>query len=143
MASDMHGPWEYERAAARGAYRRTSVWWIEVPLVLGVVALIVGAVLLARGGVGSSSAWADAALSALLLPALLLGVLALVVLVALVYLMARLLRWLPGRSAPAASWLVRLSGGVHRGSDVLAGVMIRPLAAGAALEAALRGRRRR
>ena len=142
MSSEMHGPWEYERTNTRGAYRRAALWWIDVPLGLGILALIAGVILLARGGVGTASAWADAALAAVLVPALLFGVLALVVFGTLVYLLARLLRWLPGRTAPAAAWLVRLSQGVRRGSDGLAEVVIRPLAAGAAVEAGLRGRRR-
>ena len=143
MRAELHGPWEHERATARGRYRRAILWWIDIPLAFGLVGLAVAVSLLVRGGIGTASAWADVALSALILPAFLLGLAGLAVLASLVYLAARVLRWLPGRSAPIAARLWRVSRVARRGSRKLAAVLIAPSAAGAGLEAALRGLRGR
>ena len=139
MRTELHGPWEHERAT----YRRAILWWIEVPMALGVLGLAAAASLLVRGGTGTASAWADVALSALILPALLLGLVGLAALTSLVYLAARLLRWLPGRSAPIAARLWRVSAVIRRGSRRLAALLTLPSAVGAGLEAALRGLRGR
>jgi hypothetical protein len=142
MSSEIHGPWELDRALPPAASRRSVAWWVEIPLGVGLAILIVAAVLLIRNGIGSASAWADVVLTWLLLPVMLVGLLGLLALGGLVYTMARLLGWLPGRAAPAAAWLARFSGAARRASNRLAALLIRPLAAGAALEAGLRGRRR-
>lgn len=139
MRAELHGPWEHERAA----YRRAILWWIEVPLALGVLGLAVAATLLVRDGIGTASAWADVALSALILPALVLGLVGLAALASLVYLAARLLRWLPGQSAPIAARLWRVSEVARRGSRWVAALLIAPSAVGAGWEAALRGLRGR
>ena len=143
MRAELHGPWEHERATARGRYRRAILWWIDVPLAFALVGLAVAASLLVRGGIGTASAWADVALSVLILPVFLLGLAGLAALASLVYLAARLLRWLPGRSAPIAARLWRVSRVARRGSRKLAAVLMAPSAAGAGLEAALRGLRSR
>jgi hypothetical protein len=143
MRAELHGPWEHERALAGGRYRRAIAWWVEVPLVVGLVVLAVAASLVVRGGIGTASAWADVALSALILPVFALGVAGLAALVGLVYLLARLLRWLPGRSAPIAARLWRVSEGARRGSRRVAALVIAPSAVGAGLQAALRGLRGR
>jgi hypothetical protein len=143
MSAELHGPWEHEWALPRGRNRRAIAWWVEVPLAVGLVGLSVAATLVVRNGVGTASAWADIALSALILPAFLLGVAGLAALVGLVYLVARLLRWLPGRSAPISARLWRVSEGARRGSRRVGALVIRPAAVGAGLQAALRALRGR
>jgi hypothetical protein len=143
MHAQLHGPWEAGRALPRGRKRRAIAWWVEVPLAVGLVGLAVAATLVVRNGIGTASAWADVALSALILPAFLFGVAGLAGLGGLVYLLARLLRWLPGRSAPISARLWRVSEGARRGSRRVAALVIRPAAVGAGLQAALRGLRGR
>lgn len=138
MAPELHGPWETERTLARAEGRRSMRWWIDVPLLAGCVGLVLGAFLLIRGQVGTASAWADVALTVLLVPALLLLLVALAAVTGLVYGVARVLGWLPGRSAPIAAWLGHLTVSARRASDGIARLVVVPTAGGVALRSAWR-----
>ena len=138
MRSSRTDPWEWERAQARAAYRRRALWWVDLPFVVGLLLLGAVAYSTVRAGMGTPSAWADTFLIMLLMPAIVMGLLAIVVAVGLVYLLSRLLGWLPGRTHPARSWLVRAAKGVGRASDAVSRLVIQPAAAAAAFRAGWR-----
>jgi hypothetical protein len=138
LKSSRPDPWERDLAAARAAYRRHVWWWIDLPLLAGVVLIAALVVSMVRAGWGTASAWADTALFILLLPAVVAVLLGLVVVSGLVYLMGRLLGWLPGKADPVRRGLVTLADGSGRASDLAARTVIAPSAAATAALAAWR-----
>jgi hypothetical protein len=131
-------PWERDTAAARAAYRRHVWWWIDLPLLAGVVIVAALVASMVRAGWGTAGAWADTVLFILLMPAVVAVLLGLVVISGLVYLMGRLLGWLPGKADPVRRRLVILADGSGRVSDLAARIVIAPSAAATAILAAWR-----
>ena len=138
MSSIRTDPWEWERAQARAAYRRRALWWVDLPFFVGLLLLGFLAYSVVRTGWGTSSAWADTVLTVLLIPAAVMALLGFVVAAGLVYLMSRLLGWLPGRTQPVRAWLVRAAHEVARASDAVSRLVIQPTAAANALRAGWR-----
>jgi hypothetical protein len=133
MDPGRYDPWELERAAARSSFRRRARWWVDVPFVVGALGLAALFAWIVSARFGSLSAWADTALVLLLIPALVAALVGFVILGALVYLLARLLGWLPGRGEPIRARLGMISEGARRGSDAVARTLIVPTATGSAL----------
>src|SRR3972149_6401905 len=134
MRSSPVEPWERDRARAYAAYRRRGRWGVDGPPLLGGTGLAGAGLVLARGSVGTTSAWADTALILMMFPTLVLAFFVLVVLAGLAYLIYRLLGWLPGKADPVKEVLARVADGTHRASQGVTRVVIAPAAAGAAAQ---------
>ena len=85
-------------------HKRQSFWQILLPILLSFLAVLAGLaflIVIANGGdpVGQLSTWADTSLIWLLLPLMALGLAGGLLLVAMIYLLARLLKILPTYTA--------------------------------------------
>lgn len=123
----------------RSGFRRQV--WLEIylPLVFGGAALAGAAYGLWRMGLGTASAWADAATSLLLLPILALSLIPLALLVAASAGLVILIRRLPPVSQKLQSLAFRMQVAVRRGADTAAA----PLVMGESIGAAVGGWRSR
>jgi hypothetical protein len=118
---------------------RRQVWLqIYLPLLAGAAILGVLAFLLARGGVGQASMWADAAAVMLLVPVLVLILMGVALTVVLIVLLGRLIGWLPLPARQGQQLLARIASGARQGSELA----VRPVMAiqgwRAALQAGVR-----
>jgi hypothetical protein len=119
----------------RMRYRRQVRLQILLPLVLILLLVVVGAVLLWPGSPLAASAYADAALVFLMLPAMLFGLLVLAAFVGGVYLLMLLSRRIPGPAYRVQLALDRVRRQVRRGADIAVRPLMRLSAVGAALRA--------
>ena len=84
------------RRTTRRAARRRSLWLsVLLPFIAGTLVIAAIVAVAWRSGAGTASSWADTSLTFLLLPLLLLCLLPFALLVALSYILARLMGWLP------------------------------------------------
>jgi hypothetical protein len=103
------------RKDERAKKRRRSFWLgIALPFVLGTAALGAGVYLVSRSGVGDASAWADASLSFLLIPMLLLCLIPLALIGALIYGAQKLIGWLPEPMGSLDTGMRRVNRSVRR-----------------------------
>ena len=80
---------------SRPAEKRGDWVWIYLPFLIAVLALAGIGFLIVRAGFGSMSAWADAALSLMLLPVIILGLIPLTLIGLLIYGLIKLIVLLP------------------------------------------------
>ncbi len=123
--------------ATQQSFRRQVRWQVYLPLALGLLALIVLVALLARGGVGDPSLWADLTLVLMALPACLLGVILLAALAAAGVGVARLTVLLPPYSFRAQRAMSQLRGGMLRAADVSVIPIVATRSAGASARAGM------
>lgn len=118
----------------RAAFRRQV--WLEIylPLFVGLIVVVGGAVLLWQRGVGGGRAWADASTVLLLIPLIAAGLIPLVLLVGAAAGAYWLIREIPGPSRRAQGFFYRAELAVRRGSDWVA----RPWVVGSSLSSAVR-----
>jgi len=119
---------------------RRQVWLqIYLPLALGIftLAILVGGLLLNQ--TGTESVGADASLTMILIPVLVLGLIFLVLLIALSYLVARLVGYLPTPMSRIHRRLMLLDRTTQRLARSISRLFMYPGALLAAIAAALRG----
>lgn len=99
--------------------RRTSFWLsVVLPFIASVLVVGVLVYLIARSGMGSAGAWADTALTFLMLPMLLLCLIPLALVGVLTYGTFWLIGWLPGPLGTVETGVRRVNRGLSRGIDV-------------------------
>jgi hypothetical protein len=128
-----HAPMRNPRTERK--YNRQRGLQIFLPLGLVLLIILAGGVLLWPASPLAASAYADTALSFLILPLILFGVIALVVLVGGIYVLVQILRRLPEPAYQVQLAFDRVRRGVRRGADAAAEPFIRISAIGAAIRA--------
>lgn len=116
-------------------YNRQRGLQIFLPLGLLLLVILVGGVLLWPASPLAASAYADTALSFLILPLLLFGLIALVVVIGGIYGLVQILRRLPEPAYRVQLAFDRVRRGVRRGADAAVAPFVRLSAIGAALRA--------
>jgi hypothetical protein len=124
------------------AYKRQRRLQIFLPLGLLLVTILVGGVLLWPATPLAASAYADTALSFLILPLILFGLIGLAVVVGAIYVLVLVMRRLPEPAYRVHLAFSRVQRGVRRGADVAVVPFIRASALGAAIRAIRLGRDR-
>ncbi len=119
------------------AHRKESLWQIWLPLALGVLTVLgfaIWSVIAASNG-GNISQAADASLIIVLTPVMLMSILLLALMVAMVYLLARVLKFLPPKMLLVQYFFMRVETGTRRASNKLAEPSLRVGSFSAALRA--------
>jgi len=80
---------------SRPAEKRGDWVWIYLPFLIAVLVLVGVSFLIVRAGFGSMSAWADASLSLMLLPMIILGLVPLILFGLMIYGVIKLIALLP------------------------------------------------
>ena len=100
------------------AHSRQKLWQITFPLLLGVILALVFAVLAGLAQSESASRWADISLIFLLIPVMVVLILFLAILAALVYLMIRVLRFVPPVALKVQNIFAQVEQRIRTGSDL-------------------------
>jgi hypothetical protein len=131
---------EYPKTASYQRHRRQSFWQIIAPvgfgtlLVLVILALVILRAVVTDAGVQVSQ-WADTSLIWLILPALLFALVLTLVLVGMIYLLARLLKIVPGFTYKVQYYVGLVSDYVDSFADKVAAPIIAVKSAGATVSA--------
>jgi hypothetical protein len=117
-----HTDWIPSEPRPKPSPRYLRQIWLQIylPLFVGLLVLIGLVYFLRAGGVGTTSAWADASTVLLLIPVILLGFLFTLACIALAVGMGYLIGWLPGPIRKGWEVLLRVRSGVRRGADLAA-----------------------
>ena len=108
---------------SRPAEKRGDWGWIYLPFLIAVLALVGIGFLIVRAGFGSMSAWADAALSLMLLPVIILGLIPLTLIGLMIYGLIKLIALLP-------EWFLsirRIFGQAENAAQRAGDIALRPL----------------
>lgn len=100
------------------AHSRQKLWQIIFPLILGVILALVFGVLAGLAQSDSASRWADISLIFLLIPVMVVSVLFLAILAALVYLMIRVLRFVPPVALKVQNVFAQVEQRIRTGSNL-------------------------
>ncbi|MEW6717457.1 MAG: hypothetical protein AB1345_08140 [Chloroflexota bacterium] len=115
-------------------HRRESILQIYMPVILGAILFVVGAVFVGWGGAADVSRWADTSVIWLLAPLLLLSLIPLAILIAVIIGLVRLSRVLPPYLFRVQKWASKVEHGVHKGCDML----VEPFILGKSIRASIR-----
>lgn len=107
------------------AHSRQKLWQITLPLLLGVILALVFAVLAGLAQADSASRWADISLIFLLIPVMVVSLLFLAILAALVYLMIRILKFVPPVALKVHNIFAQVEQRVRTGSNLAVEPMLR------------------
>jgi len=131
---------EFPKTASYQRHRRQSFWQIIAPVGFGtlLVLVILALVILRTVGTdagGQVSQWADTSLIWLILPALLFALLLTLILVGMIYLLARLLKIVPGYTYKVQYFIGQVPDYVESFADKLVAPIIAVKSAGATMSA--------
>jgi hypothetical protein len=131
---------EYPKTASYQRHRRQSFWQIIAPVGFGTLLVLVILALVILRAVGTDaggqvSQWADTSLIWLILPALLFALVLTLVLVGMIYLLARLLKIVPGFTYKVQYYVGLVSDYVDSFADKVAAPIIAVKSAGATVSA--------
>lgn len=130
----------FHKTASYQRHQRQSFWQIIVPvgfgtlLILAILALVIHKEVSADAG-GLVSQWADISLIWLILPALLFALLLILILVGMIYLLARLLKIVPGFTFKVQYFIGHVPDYVESFADKLVAPIIAVKGAGATVSA--------
>jgi len=85
----------FPEGESRPTEKRDDWAWIYIPFLIGALVLTGISFLVVRAGFGSTSAWADASLSLMLLPVIILGLVPLILFGLMIYGVVKLAAFLP------------------------------------------------
>jgi uncharacterized membrane protein YbhN (UPF0104 family) len=131
---------EFPKTASFKRHQRQSFWQIIAPVGFATLLILVILVLVILRAVGTDaggqvSQWADTSLIWLILPALLLALLLTLILVGMIYLLAQLLKIIPGFTYNAQYYVGLASGYVESFADKLVAPIIAVKSGGATVSA--------
>jgi len=108
---------------SRPAEKRGDWVWIYLPFLIAVLVLVGVSFLIVRAGFGSMSAWADASLSLMLLPMIILGLVPLILFGLMIYGVIKLIALLPESFLS----IRRIFGQVENATQRTGDIAVRPL----------------